>query len=179
MNRNKLDANDIISMYFISKVFDGHHLVQAWTDDKELLKAYMEFHKCEHFKVKKITNTVAKINVLLEENYWDEIQIYNIVTRDKSNKHNNIGSIFIPATETEIKLIREECATFMASRIDYSFINDALPYLKERYQNVLKSIFLDDVIKMVVYSKPNRFTESITFDELILLIKSFPENFGI
>ena len=69
-------------------------------------------------------------------------------------------------------------STFLASRIDYGLINDAIPYMKKKYQNILQSVFLTDVIKKVIYSKNSNFTNSIQFDELMILFRSFPENFG-
>lgn len=176
----KYESGDIVTYYFIIKENKNDKMIQGWTDNKSIANFYMEFHKVKGFRIKSITNTIDEINKILEDNWNDEIKMCNVITRNRCNhrKGEEIASIVIPATSTELAFIREEANTFMTSRINYSFINDAIPYLKNRYQDALKSIFLSDVVLKVIYNKNSKFTQLIEFDQLMILFRSFPENFG-
>ena len=176
----KYESGDIVTYYFIIKENKNDKMIQGWTDNKSIANFYMEFHKAKGFRIKSITNTIDEINKILDDNWNDEIKMCNIITRNrgKHRKGEEIASIVIPATSTELAFIREEANTFMTSRINYSFINDAIPYLKNRYQDALKSIFLSDVVLKVIYNKNSKFTQLIEFDQLMILFRSFPENFG-
>ena len=177
---SKYQSGDMVTYYFIIKENNNGKMIQGWTDNKSIANFYMEFHKSKDFRIKSITNTIDEINKILEDNWNDEIKICNIITKNRGKHHKGeeYSYICIPATSTELTFIREESNTFMASRVNYSFINDAIPYLKNRYQDALKSIFLTDVVLKVIYSKNSKFTQSIEFDQLLILLKSFPENFG-
>jgi hypothetical protein len=178
---SKYQAGDIATFYFVIKEMDGNKIIQGWTDNRELAKFYMEFHKCKHFKLKSMTSSIEDIRKVTEENWNDEIKIYHIITRNRNRKNSKddyVTTISVPATETECMFIRDEINTLLSSQINYSYINDALPYLKNKYQEALKSIFLTDMIKKAIYSQNTPIVQSIEFDHLLILYKSFPENFG-
>ena len=177
----KYQSGDIVTFYFVIKDMGSEKIIQGWTDNKEIAKFYIEFHKCKDFKLKKITNTIEEINKISEENWNDEIKLFNIITRNrnKKSKHDdNFETIAIPATETEIRFVREETSTFLASRINYGLLNEVIPYMKKKYRDVLESIFLTDIIRKVIYNKNERITQLVEIDQLMILYKSFPENFG-
>lgn len=176
----KYQPGDMATFYFVIKETDNNKIIQGWTDNKDMAKFYMDFHKCKNFKIKTVTKNIDDIIKIIEENWNDEINTFNIITRNRNKRKNDddIITICIPATETECRFIREEANTFMASRINYGLINDAIPYLKNKYQNILQSIFLTDIIRKVVYSQNVKFAQSINFDDLMILFESFPENFG-
>ena len=177
----KYQPGDMATYYFVIKEINGNKSIQGWTDNKEIAKFYMEFHKCKNFRLKNITNTIEEITKILEENWNDEIKLFNVITRNRNRgkRDEDYITICIPATQTEVTFIREETATFMTSRINYSLINDAIPYLKSRHQKELQSIFLLDIIKKVIYSKNSKISQSLEFDQLMILYRSFPENFGV
>lgn len=177
----KYQPGDIVTYYFVIKEIDGNKMIQGWTDNKELANFYMDFHKSKNLVLKKMSGTIEEITKVLNESYNDEIQLAHVITRnrDKSSKNSDAATtICIPATEFECRFIREEANTFMASRINYSFINDAMPFLKKKYQNVLQSIFLTDIIRKTVYSQNVKFAQMVEYDSLMILLKSFPEIFG-
>lgn len=177
----KYEPGDIATFYFVVKEHGSEKIIQGWTDNKEIAKFYMEFHKCKYFKLKSVTNNIEEIyKITIEENMNDEIKLFHIITKNcgKHKKGESYGMVCIPATEVESTFIREEANAFMSSHVNYSLINDAFPYLKKKYQNILQSIFLPDVISKVVYNKNPRFTQEIEFDHLMILFKTFPENFG-
>lgn len=177
----KYQPGDMVTYYFVIKEVNGNKMIQGWTDSKDLANFYMDFHKCKNLTLKKMSGTIEEITKILEENLHDEIQLSHIITRnrDKSRKNpDDSVTICIPATESECRFIREEANTFMASRINYGFINDALPFMKKKYQNVLQSIFLTDVIRKVVYSQNVKFAQMVEYDSLMILLRSFPETFG-
>ena len=75
----KYQPGDIVTYYFIIKEFDGNKIIQGWTDNKELAKFYMDFHKCKKFKIKTITDSIEEINKIREENWNDEIKLFHII----------------------------------------------------------------------------------------------------
>jgi len=176
----KYQNGDIVTYHFIIKSINGDKIIQGWTDNKEIAKFYFDFHKSKYFTIKSITDTIDNISKILEENWNDEIKIFNIITKNRTGKRKDgeYINISIPATETEMMFIREESISFMSSRINYGLINEAIPYMKKKYQDILKSIFLPDIILKVVYSRNSKFVQSIQFDDLMILFRSFPENFG-
>ena len=130
----KYEPGDTATFYFVITEYNGHKEIQGWTDQKELVQVYMDFHKCKKFHVKKITNTIEEINKIVEENIHDEIGIYNISIKDRGKKYEKIKEINIPATVTEIMFLNEEANTCMASQIGYSELNEMIPFLKNKYQ---------------------------------------------
>ena len=175
----KYQSGDMATFYFIIKEINGNKQIQAWTDNREIAKFYIEFHNCKNFRIKSITNTIDEIEKIVAENLHDEIKLANIIVknREKKNKHEDYITVCIPATNSELRYINEEVSTFMSTNINYSLINDALPYLKNKYQEVLQSIFLTDIIHKVIYSKNVKIAQMVEFDQLMVLFKSFPENF--
>ncbi len=176
----KYEPDDIVTYYFILKKNedDRSKTIQAWTDDKTLAKFYMDFHRCNNFILKKYTNKMKEISLLCDENLHDEIHICNFMIRDKKNE-NEVDTILIPATTTEFQFIKEECDNFMSTYISYSFINEAFPYLKNKYQEALKDILLLDVINQTIHNKSSSVIQMINFDQLMILLYSFQKNFGI
>lgn len=177
---SKYQSGDIVTYYFVIKRDEfGKKIIQGWTDNKQLAKFYMDFHKCKHFTLKSITDKIENISNIINENIHDEIMVYNIITKNRrKNSSDDIQMIMIPLTKTEKRFIDEEVSSFMVTSIDYGLINDAMPYLKSKYQSILQSIFLPDIIRKVVYSQNTKFSQMIQFDELLVLYRYFPENFG-
>lgn len=172
----KYEHGDIATFYFVV-ISDKEKRIQGWTDDKDLAKYYMDFHKCKRFILKEITRPIDEINKILEENLHDEIVICNIVVKSKEKKK-GFDVIPIPATNTEILFINEEVNGFMTSYIDYGYLNQVIPYLDKEYQRALRDIFLSDIIKQVIHSKKSNIAMNIQYDQLSILFRSFPEYFG-
>lgn len=175
------DPVDTMTCYFVILDDGEHRQIRGWTDSKALAEAYMEFHSCKGMTLKSMTNKFSIIVDIINENTHDEIRIYNITIRDreKKKKHqNNTKEISIPATEVEMMFLRDEGASFMYSRISYSYLNSAFPYLKDKYQKALNHIFLPDVINRVLHNRTSPIVESIQIDQLSLFVRSFPEQFG-
>lgn len=178
----KYEHGDIVTYYFIVANNNvGGSIIQAWTDDKNLAKFYMDFHKSDNLIMKSVTKRIDDIYKILEENVHDEIKIHNITTRNvekKRKKDPEDMRICIPATETESNFISSEVSTFMASRIRYSYLNSAIPYLKNKYKFALEDIFLPEVIDFVCNNRTPASIQHIVCDELMVLYRSFPEMFG-
>ena len=175
----KYEVGDIVTYYFIIVEDSNGKRIQAWSDHKELVKYYMEFHKCKQFVIKSLTKPIEEISKILEENLHDEIKIHNMIIKNKDGKkEKEWKTIPIPATETEYMFISEETNTYIASRINYSYLNESIPYLKGKYQRALHDIFLTDVIKKVIHGQNPKSTQMIMFDQLMVLFESFPDNFG-
>lgn len=175
------DPDDIMTCYFVVLDDGKNRQIRGWTDSKSLAEAYMEFHSCKGMTLKSSTKKVRDMVDLLNENVHDEIQIFNITIRDpeKKKKHqDNTKRISIPATEVEMQLIRDEGANFMYSAVGYSYINSAFPYLKNKYQKALSQIFLTDVMNKVLHNQTSPLIQAIQVDQLAILIRSFPEQFG-
>lgn len=171
------ELDDIITLYFVVKKDKDRDInfIQAWSKDKKLVNFYMEFHHCKNFHLKKVTGRVKDIRCYINENIYDEIGIYHISVINKDK----LKTMYIPATETEISFIREEEDTFFGSRINYSYINSVIPYLKDKYKRALKDILLIDIIMTQVNNRSStNIIQSIEFDELKLLFRYFNDNFG-
>lgn len=177
----KYEHGDRATFYFIiAKSETTGDYVQAWSDDKDLIEAYLEFHHCKNFKLKKIDDIIDNITPLIEENIHDEIQVFPILTRDRDSKKSyKTKQIYIPATETERQFINEECQTFLATVIRYSVINEYAPRLRHKYQRALDDILLSSVVYAIVHNKSVPVLNHIDFDHLAILYKCFPHNFGI
>lgn len=176
----KYEEGDIVKFYFVIKKDDKNNkIIQGWTDNKNIAKFYLEFHNCKDFTLKTMEGSIEDIYQVTEENLHDEIKLYNINVKDYDKKGNDtVKSICIPATETEFRFVNEETNTFLLSRIRYSYINSAIPYLKNKYQEALNDIFLNDIINKVIYERRSKIVESIEFDQLMVLYRSFSDNFG-
>jgi len=178
---SKYQSGDIATFYFVINHLDGKKIIQGWTDNKDLAKFYMEFHKCRTFEMKAITRPIDEIQKLCEENWNDEIKLFHIMTRNRNKKKKNDSEtvmISIPSTESEFKYVRDESVNFVSTNVNYGLINDAIPYLKPKYQKILQSILLTDIIKKVIYNQQNRIADMIEIDQLVILFNTFTECFG-
>ena len=109
---------DIATFYFV--IYDtDDKIIKAWSDNKQLVDFYLKFHSCKKFSLKKITDTIENISKVLEENYHDEIVLYHALIKNKKSSK----LVTIPATQSEINYINEECQMFLYTRIDYSYLN--------------------------------------------------------
>lgn len=172
----KYEEGDVITCYFVVEEDRNHPTIRGWSDRKDLVKAYLEFHKCKKYRIKKMTDVSSEIMKVLEENWNDEIDLYYIQTKDK---HGELTDMIAPLTSTEKVLISGETTDMMSSRVNYGYINDAMYYLKNRYQKAFKQILLKQVIDSVVYSKNSNIIQNIGMDELNVLLYSMPDKFGV
>ncbi|MCM1233261.1 MAG: hypothetical protein NC489_24350 [Ruminococcus flavefaciens] len=176
------DNRDNVTFYFIIlRDENDNRQIHAWTDNKDLAKVYMEFHSCKNMSLKAVTNRYDRIVEVINENSQDEIGIYNITVRDpeKKKKHQkNTKIVTIPATSSEMMVIRDEGANFMYTRINYSYLNSAIPYLKNKYQRALQQLFLQNIIMKVTHNRTDPIIEEMEVDQLIVYLRTFPEQFG-
>ena len=169
------ERGDMVTMYVIIHHVDKQgSIIKAWTDDKDLAKIYMEFHQCKDFKLKRITRPIDQLMELINENNHDEISIINLTTRIR-NKQKTIS---VPLTDTERMFIQEEINTFFSSMINYSYLYETIPYLKNKYQRALQQLFLNDILKHVIANKPSAIAKHLEMDELKVLYRSFENSFG-
>lgn len=176
----KYEPGDIVTIYLvIMKRPNGKSGIQAWSMNKDMAQCYMKFHNCPNFKMKSFRGTIEEVNRLTEENINDEIGIFNIRTHnpDKPDSKKAVA-LPIPMTDTEYQHITSECSSFMANDINYSFMAEAYDYMKPEYQRLFRNILMYEVCQFVVHNKPSRILETIEFDQLLVLARSFPENFG-
>lgn len=175
----RYERDDIATFYFIINDDNNHTMIRAWTDKKQLAEVYLDFHKCPNYRLKKVTKSFKEMIEIINENANDEIVIGNIYMKDPDKNHGKPKIVSIPVTNTEITFISEECETFLSSRINYSYMNDVIPYLKKKYREALGDIFLPSIIKKVVYNRNDDINQELRFDQLMVLFRSFPNDFGI
>jgi hypothetical protein len=174
------DPGDSATFYFVVRDNeDGTRKVRGWTDRKQLAEFYMEFHKCPRYSLKKITKSIEEIHEITEENNVDEIILANIYIKDRDKNNGESKIIVIPATENELQFLNEETQTSFSSRIGYSYLNGVIPYLKKKYISALEDMFLSSLILKEVHNKRDKYNQKIDFDQLMLLFRSFPEEFGM
>lgn len=172
-------SGDIAKFYFViieDKDKDFTRIL-AYSDSKDLVDAYMQFHKSKNLKVKVYTDTIEEIYKVTNENYYDEIFIGNIIIRDPKNKR-KVKRVTVPITETESNFINTETSEFMASRVNYSYLNDFIPCLKPKYQKLMTQNLLSPIIRRVVDNQSPKILEELEFDSLMVLLDSFPDQFG-
>lgn len=175
----KYDLEDHVTFYFIILDDGRNSIVKAWTDQKEYAKAYLEFHKCKNFHLKVVNNTFREILPFINENTNDEIGLVHMIVRNPKPKKGAMTKIImVPLTTTENTFVNEEVNTFLASRINYTYAFEAMPYLKKKYQKALEDIFFKDVVHHVTGDLSSPFVESVELDELLILFRSFPDWFG-
>lgn len=175
----RYNIGDMATFYFIiRKNKNKDSIIQAWTDVKALAEFYIDFHKCPAYSVRKITDRIETINNMIDDYYYNEISIANIYMRSKSNRCSK-KNITLPLTSSELLTIQDSCDTFGSDIIDYANMNEMIPYLKNKYQKALNNIFLSAIIRRVIHNKPEKITQLIDFDQLAILTRMFPSEFGI
>ena len=68
----KYEEGDIVTYYFIIVEDGNDKRIQAWSDHKELVKYYMEFHKCKYYSIKKVDDIFERVMDIINENANDE-----------------------------------------------------------------------------------------------------------
>jgi hypothetical protein len=174
----RYERGDIATFYFIIVEDRNNRRIQAWTDDKQLAKYYMEFHHSKAFDLKQLTKPIEEINKILDENTNDEINLYNIEMRDPDKKKPHMKTIQIPATYVEMQTLKSGCDGMMSDLINYSKINSMVPYLKPKWENGLSDCFLHEVMLKEIHSRPSPILEDLWIDQLAALFRLFPGMFG-
>jgi len=177
----KYEAGDIVTYYFIIRedTYDKSNFIKGWTDSKELAEFYLRFHNSSKYRLKKLTNTIEEMHEIINENLHDEIGIANIYTRDRGKKSPSTKLIVIPITDTESRFLYDETRDFLSSIVNYSYLNESIPYLKNKYRDALMStLLLNSVIKKILHNRLDKKNKDIEMDQLVLLYKLFPAEFG-
>lgn len=174
------ELSDLVTFYFVIRPDErasGGSEIKAWTDDKSLLQFYLEFHQCSQYVTRKLNKTFKEMIKILNENHNDEITIAHITTKSDS-KRDPIKMIAIPATNSELSVLRDSQTSGCAPIINYTAIHDYLPKFKGKYQQVFREIGLYDLVGQELYNRSTEFTTGLQIDELMMLFRAFPAEFG-
>lgn len=87
--------------------------------------------------------------------------------------------IQVPMTQNEMAFVKEDSVDFLSSQINYSYLAEVIPYLKEKYQRALDDILLTDIIQSVVHQKRSRKLELVDIDQISLMPKLPNSHFGL
>lgn len=174
----RYEPGDVVTFYFIIMKKDGKKSIVAWSDNKKIAKAYLEFHKCKYFYLIEHTSTIEEMYKLTDENINDEIKLTNIAIRDVKNP-NKVKYVVMPGTDIDFTFVKDESSSFYATRIDYQLLEEAYYSLKNKYREAFEDIYLKDIINYVIYRKHSKISSMVQFDELSILTKGFPEKFGL
>ena len=169
----RYESGDIATYYFVIYDDGNNKTIIGWSDNKKIIKAYMDLHKCKRFKLKEYTAPIDKIGKLLDENINDEIRLINVGI----TKKNDLEYLIMPGTELENNYIKDESNNFLYTRINYSLINEAMPFLKDKYKKALEDIYIDYIIDALLFNKPNKISSNIIYNDLLILTRGFPERF--
>ena len=169
-----IDPEEIMTMYFVIIHDKDGKRIQAWSENKDMAESYIEFYKSDMLSLKKVTKSGACIEDIIRENINDEIGLKLITVRDGDKTKD----IYIPATKTDALLINDETSSMLSSRIDYGFLNGALYFLKDKYQDALQDIFLEAAIHQVVHNDRQKIFEKIKLDQMAILFYSRMDMFG-
>ena len=146
--------------------------ITAWSDNKTLIKYYLDFHNCDTFQTIKVEGTLEEYSDLLNDNIHDEITIANIRIRD-SEKPYKEKVLQIPATETEMDLLLAEEDSYSSGRIDYGVIEKYYHRMKNKYKKIFDNILLTDVMMKVIHGNDSNYLEKIKQDQLAILYRLF------
>lgn len=177
----RYDDDDNVTFYFVVKIDKSNKssVIQGWTDKKAIAEYYMQFHKCPLFKMKTMTDKFSSLITILEENNNDEIELFNVLIRNPKGKPGKeFKYVSVPMTKTEYMFVNEESQDFMASAINYSFLDSAIPYLKPKYRRGVEQCLLSDVIRSTIHNKTSDIITEVGMDNIQILLQLFRENFG-
>lgn len=172
---------DQVTFYFITVTdpTNGEKWIKAFTDNRDLANFYLDFHHCPNLGLRKLTGTLEEIiPIVNSECRNDEIDVYHFQMRARKPGSDLTELVSVPATQQEYTQVQEQAQTFCSSKVNYHDINEVLPRLRGKYQSALATIGLLDVIGNVIRGKHTRFTREIAIDELRILVKFFPVDFG-
>jgi hypothetical protein len=176
------DLSDRVTFYFVCAMDNNgnHMMIKGWSVVKAMIDAYMKFHQCPSFYVKKITDTWENIVRLLNEETHDEIKIANLITKNRSGKRKKdpVDIVSIPITDGEHMHVNDQVTTTCSTYVDYTLLNKHVRHLKQKYREALAFIGLNEVIDKEIRNKDSRFMKSLILDELMILVKFFPAEFG-
>ena len=140
--------------------------VVAWSQNKDLAKFYMKFHKCKYMKLKTITDYPKYIHEhIINNNINCEIQLAPLPSK-KYNKNTNSEYFIVPVTELELTDLNEFSGLFCEGLIDYKIIHSYYPYLKKKYRKAIDLILLPLIIQDVLFTSYKTFS-SENYDEFI------------
>ena len=168
----------------IDKLYDEYakdkkstNIVKAWSDDKELVEFYIKFHNCKHFDVIVIDTTLDDIYDIINPSGNDEIKIVNLAIRDPDKPHKE-KYIKVPMTEQEIDTMRLESESWGSDRINYHIIEKYYRLLKNKYKKIFNNILLLDILENIRTGSSTKILKEIKYDQLMLLYRTFPDNFN-
>ena len=173
----RYEYDEMITLYIIIYKTTEGNIIQGWAANKTLAEAYMEFHNCPKFSMKKVKKFASEFRDIIEDKHHNEIVLSNIYTRSQKNKH-KYELVTVPVTEAEMVLIEAESNEFFSSHIRYDFLDQSLFYLKGKYLRALQNIFLTSVIGKVIHNRSDEFVLNVKMDQLKILYESFPDQFG-
>lgn len=159
----------------------------AWSNDKNLAKFYMKFHKCKFMKLNKIHGYPKELINIMNENINCEIYIAPLRTRNLNN--NEIIFVNVPVTELEMTDIRSLSGIMNDTDINYRIIYEYYDYFKNKYRKALDTILLGTITEEILFTSKKTFSSgnddefhnmysiNIGIDEIAYLYYREPELF--
>lgn len=177
------DPDDQVTFWFvIVRYKDGkNQMVKAWSDNKDLVDFYLQFHNSPNYSVRKVSDRYEKVLKIINGDCRnDEIQIGHLITRNRTGKRSSDPTqlVSVPVTEPEMMHLNDMKNTTCSSIVDYSALHDIMPRLKGKYRSALVILGLEDLIRKEIHNASNKFADGIFMDDVMLLLKFFPEEFG-
>lgn len=182
----KCELDDMVTYYFIvDKDADrmGKREIRAYSDDKRLAEFYMEMHGRKSFIIRKVSQTMEQMVKILNQYPNDGISMANLITKKdgsgiKKNVHDMATTVAVPVTTAEAEHVKDMISSHCSSLVDYQELNNVLGLLKKKYLRALKALGLVDIVQREIYNAQDvPFADDILFDEVMLLIKFFPDSF--
>jgi hypothetical protein len=176
----RYEPEDIVTYYFV--IYEGYteNVIKGWTDDKDLAKFFMEFHKCKNYRLKKLTKTMKEIGGILNNNAHEEISMAEIHTRDRK-RNGEVKLIMIPMTRSELNFIQAETGNFVAGYVNYTAMYDTVQFLKNKYRRALDILLLTPIMNNVCQNEvdeKHNLLQYVDFDQLAIMYKCCPHEFG-
>ena len=158
----------------------------AWSNNKDLAKFYMKFHKCKYMKLNKIQGYPKELVNIMNDNVNCEIFIAPLRTR---NSNDEIIFINVPVTDLEMTDIRSLSGFMNDTDINYRIIYEYYTYFKNKYRKALDMILLGSITEEILFTSKKTFSSdnddefnnmniiNIGIDEIAYLYYREPELF--
>lgn len=163
----RYDLNDEATFYVIYNNRD----VVAYTDIKELAKAYLSISNNKNLKCQVVEGLIQDIRKNITEiNYHSEIKLRVVNTFDNKKEK----SLMVPMTKNDEHLFSDNLNNYLYQYIDYYLLSTMVPYLKSKYNQALSSLLLPEVIDSVIYGKhSDSLLNDVKLDEVKLFASLF------
>lgn len=179
-----MDNYDKVTAYFVTEKSEhvkGNEQIIAYTTDKKQLKFFLEFLNNPKLKVRKMTLDAVNMLKFTEERCnEDRIIATNLMTKDPERGMHAHRWVVCPVTDAMMHAVSDIRDNLGEPMVNYFEISKWYGLLKDKYKKVLRTIGLEELmrIKVSYQNATSEFVNELKFDEIAILVKTYPLLFG-